>query len=98
MGVPVVATRVSAIPEIITPGETGLLVEPGRPDQMASAMLQGLQDHDLRRKVIAAGRQRVQESFDNVALVDELVQIHRAQLQKAWTQRRGARRVRPARA
>ncbi len=83
MGVPVVATRVSAIPEIITPWETGLLVPPGDPDQMASAMLQGLQDHDLRRKVIAAGRQRVQASFDNVTLVEELVQIHRAQLDTA---------------
>jgi glycosyltransferase involved in cell wall biosynthesis len=83
MGVPVVATRVSAIPEIITPGETGLLVAPGAPGQMASAMRQGLQDHDLRRKVIAAGRQRVQASFDNVTLVNELVQIHRAQLATA---------------
>jgi len=83
MGVPVVATRVSAIPEIITPGETGLLVAPGDPGQMASAMRQGLQDHDLRRKIIAAGRQRVQASFDNVTLVSELVQIHRAQLATA---------------
>lgn len=83
MGVPVVATRISAIPEIITHGETGLLVAPGDPDQMAAAMRQGLQDHDLRRKVIAAGRRRVQASFDNVALVDELVQIHRAQLATA---------------
>jgi len=83
MGVPVVATRVSAIPEIITPGETGLLGAPKGPDRMAAAMLRGLQDHDLRRKVIAAGRQRVQASFDNVTLVDELVRIHRAQLRIA---------------
>ena len=83
MGVPVVATRVSAIPEIITHEETGLLVEPGRPDQMAAAMRRELEDHDLRRKVIAAGRQRVQTAFDNVALIQELVQIYRAQLVKA---------------
>jgi glycosyltransferase involved in cell wall biosynthesis len=91
MGVPVVATRVSAIPEIITPGETGLLVAPGDPGQMASAMMQGLQDHDFRRKVIAAGRQRVQASFDNVTLVDELVHIHRAQLRTASAGRSATR-------
>ena len=83
MGVPAIATRVSAIPEIITHGETGLLVEPGQPDQMASAIRQGLEDHDFRRKVIEAGRRRVQTSFDNVTLVEELVHIHRAQLNSA---------------
>lgn len=81
MGVPVVATRVSAIPEIIAHGETGLLVEPGRPDQMADAMRQGLEDQDLRGNLIAAGRRRVQAGFDNGQLVEELVQIHRNQLQ-----------------
>jgi glycosyltransferase involved in cell wall biosynthesis len=83
MGVPVVATRVSAIPEIITHEETGLLVEPGRPDQMAAAMMRTLEDHDLRRRVVAAGRHRVQTTFDNVTLIQGLVQIYRAQLVKA---------------
>ena len=80
MGVPVVATRVSAIPEIITSGETGLLVEPGRPDQMAAAMMQTLADHDLRCRIIAAGRQRVHAAFDNIKLMEELVEIYRDQL------------------
>ena len=90
MGVPAIATRVSAIPEIITHGETGLLVEPGQPDQMAAAIRQGLEDHDFRRKVIAAGRRRVHTSFDNVTLVEELVHIHRAQLNSASIGRRWA--------
>jgi glycosyltransferase involved in cell wall biosynthesis len=82
MGVPVVATRVSAIPELITHEETGLLVTPGRPDQMAAAMQRGLTDQELRRRMITAGRRHVREAFDNVTLVDELVRIHRAQLHK----------------
>ena len=90
MGVPVVATRVSAIPEIITHRKTGLLVEPNQPDQMASAMRQVLEDHDLRHEVIEAGRRHVQASFDNVALVEELVHIHRAQLLTASIGRRCA--------
>jgi len=88
MGVPVVATRVSAIPEIIAHGETGLLVEPGRPDQMADAIRQGLEDQDLRGNLIAAGRRRVQAGFDNGKLVEELVQIHRNQLQAVSSSRR----------
>jgi glycosyltransferase involved in cell wall biosynthesis len=80
MGVPVVATRVSAIPEIVTHGETGLLVAPGQPEQMAKAMTQGLTDHGLRRRLIAAGQRCVQASFDNVKLAGDLVAIHRRQL------------------
>jgi len=95
MGVPVVATRVSAIPEIITPGETGLLVEPGRPDRMASAMTQALTDHELRRRLIAAGHQRVQASFDNIKLVGELVAIHRHHLQRAVSEQKNIRASQP---
>ena len=77
MGVPVVATRVSAIPEIVTHGETGLLVDPGRPDQMAAAMARALQDHALRRRLIHTGQERVRDGFDNLALVKDLVALYR---------------------
>jgi glycosyltransferase involved in cell wall biosynthesis len=83
MGVPVVATRISALPEIIDHEETGLLVEPGRPDQMAAAMMRALTDRDLRRRAIDAGRHRVQTAFDNVKLIQGLIQVYRAQLVKA---------------
>lgn len=82
MGLPVVATRVSAIPELIAHGETGLLVDPGRPDQLAAAMAQALEDHGLRRRIIAAGRQRVRESFDNARLVEDLVALLGEQLSR----------------
>jgi len=85
MGVPAVATRVSAIPEIITHEETGLLVDPGRADQMAAAMRWALEDYNLRQRVIAAGRRRVQTAFDNVKLIQGLIQIYRAQLAGAQT-------------
>jgi len=37
-GVPVVATAVNAVPDVVVPGETGLLVAPQRPDQLAAAV------------------------------------------------------------
>jgi len=38
-GTPVVASRVGGVPEILASERGGLLVEPGRPDELASAML-----------------------------------------------------------
>lgn len=72
MGVPVVATRVSAIPELIENGRTGLLVEPGNPEALAGAMITALTDPDLRLKMIAAGRERVRRNFHNRNLIGEL--------------------------
>ncbi len=43
-GKPVVATRVSSIPEIVVDGETGLLVPPDDPDALAAAILRVLRD------------------------------------------------------
>jgi glycosyltransferase involved in cell wall biosynthesis len=37
-GIPVVATAVNAVPDVVVPGESGLLVPPGRADLLASAM------------------------------------------------------------
>jgi glycosyltransferase involved in cell wall biosynthesis len=80
MGVPVVATGVSAIPELVEPGETGLLVPPGNPEELADAMRLMLTDSGLRQRVIPAARARVLRDFDNRALVGRLADIYRAAL------------------
>jgi glycosyltransferase involved in cell wall biosynthesis len=80
MGVPVVTTGVSAIPELVESGRTGLLVPPGRPEAMADAMLTLLTDENLRRRVIPAARERVVRDFDNRALVGRLAGIYRQAL------------------
>lgn len=61
---PVVAFDVDGIPEIVVHGETGLLV-PHRDDgALASAIAQLLDDPQLRQRMGAAGRQRVQQRFN----------------------------------
>jgi glycosyltransferase involved in cell wall biosynthesis len=75
MGVPVVATRVSAIPELVGNGKTGLLVAPGQPQQLAEAMLKMLTDEALRARVIPAAQKRVLQDFDNQVLVKELATV-----------------------
>jgi glycosyltransferase involved in cell wall biosynthesis len=75
MGVPVVATRVSAIPELVEDGRTGLLVDPGEHGEMAQCMAKLLGDQQLRHRIIAAGRRRVGEEFDNRKLIHKLAEI-----------------------
>ena len=76
MRVPVVATDVSAIPELVQDGETGLLVHPGRPRQLADAMLRLLTDTKLRTRIIAAAQQRVATTFDNRQLIRDLAEVY----------------------
>ncbi len=64
MGLPVVSTEVSAIPELIEDGVNGLLVPQRAPELLAGAIGRLLQDPALRRRLGASGRQRVVTSFD----------------------------------
>jgi len=61
---PVVGTRLSGIPEVILPGETGLLVEPGDTAGLADALARLLADPALGARLGAAGRRLVLERFD----------------------------------
>jgi glycosyltransferase involved in cell wall biosynthesis len=79
MGVPVVATDISAIPELVQDGQTGLLVSPGSPRKLAEAMLRLLTDMNLRNRITAAARQRVAADFDNRNLIRELAEVYRVE-------------------
>jgi glycosyltransferase involved in cell wall biosynthesis len=77
MGVPVVATAISAIPELVETEKTGLLVQPGQPGQLAEAMIRLLTDTGLRTRVISAARKRVLQDFDNKVLIKQLADIYK---------------------
>jgi glycosyltransferase involved in cell wall biosynthesis len=62
-GLAVLATEVSAIPELIVDRRTGLLVPPGDLDAMTRALAQLIRDPALRRHLGQAGAARVRESF-----------------------------------
>ena len=55
-GIPVVATRVGGIPDIIEDGENGFLVEPGTDVDLAKALEKIAQNADLRRQMSVANR------------------------------------------
>ncbi len=67
-GLPVVASRVGGIAEVVEEGRTGLLVEPGNPRDLAHALELLISDPKLRRAMGRRGRERAQDySWDMVA-------------------------------
>ena len=92
-GVPVVATRVAAVGEVVDDGGTGLLVPPEQPEAIADAVLELLGDDALRARMGAAGREAALAQFDAERAADIYVQAYEAALAYA-ARRRGARLLR----
>lgn len=63
-GTPSIGTRAGGIPEIIQDDVTGVLVDPGQPEQIAQAMIQLLQNDERRLRIGEAGRRHVEGKFD----------------------------------
>ena len=82
-GQPVLATDVSAVPEVVLPGKTGLLVPPSDPQAFADGILQLAGDADLRARYGEAGRHRVRQHFGLDRMVDETLALYEEVLQAA---------------
>jgi glycosyltransferase involved in cell wall biosynthesis len=77
MGKPVVACRVGGTPEVVVDGETGLLVSPGQPAELASALGWLLSRPEEARAMGAAGQRRVRDAFDLEQMVTKIEQAYR---------------------
>ena len=67
-GIPVVATAVNAVSDVVVPGETGLLVPPRRPDLLADAVGYLLDRPVIARRMADAARARLGDRFGAGAL------------------------------
>jgi glycosyltransferase involved in cell wall biosynthesis len=63
VGLPVIASNVGGIPEIIKDGETGMLVPPNNPRGLAEAIMKMATDVELRKRMGTAARKRAAELF-----------------------------------
>ena len=79
-GLPVVATSVGGNVEVVQDGETGFLAPAGEPAKLAEAMLRLATDGELARRMGAAGRRRVESTFDVRAMVRAYEQLYREHL------------------
>ena len=61
---PVIATRINAIPEIVSHGETGFLIEPGDRHQLACRIRELMESPNLGREMGNKGRQVVERKFN----------------------------------
>lgn len=75
-GLPVVATRVGGIPDFISPGEQGLLVEPRDPGGLAAAIAELLSDRTRAASMGDSGRRRRRAEFDLSGTVGEIERIY----------------------
>lgn len=75
-GLPVVATNVSAINEVVADGETGLLVPPRDVPALRHALLTLLRDPQLARQMGVNGRRRLERHFQVRRMVDQTVSLY----------------------
>ena len=72
-GVPVVATAVNAVPDVVVPGRTGLLVPPQRPELLAAAVGHLLDRPEEARRMATAATAWLGDRFEDRALAEALV-------------------------
>lgn len=72
MGLCCLSTRVSAIPELIVEDETGVLVDPGAPEQLSASLEKLIRNPQLRRDLGLAAAQRVRSHFSTDPGLDRL--------------------------
>lgn len=76
-GLPVVATRVGGVPDLVADGETGLLIPPGDPPALARAMARTLADSVRATAWGAEGRRRAEERFRASAVAARYYDLYR---------------------
>jgi glycosyltransferase involved in cell wall biosynthesis len=74
---PVVATSSGGSPEIVRDGIDGLLVPPERPQALAERLDRLLSTPELRRRLGAEGRRRVEERFTLADMLDRTAAVYR---------------------
>jgi len=76
-GVPVIASDVGGVRDAVRDGETGLLVPPAAPGELASAILRLRVDHDLCRRVADRAGREVRERYSVTRMVDAYAGLYR---------------------
>lgn len=80
-GVPVVATRVGGVTEIMRDGENGLLVPPEDPQSMGEAIVKLLKDRSLAKRIAQRARKDAEEKFNLDRMMTETVRVYEEALE-----------------
>lgn len=74
-GLPVIASRVGGVPEIIRTPIEGMLISPRDPDELTAAILQTLDDERLRQDALSAGPARA-EAFSVARMIGQVKRLY----------------------
>jgi len=77
MGLPCVASSVGGVPEVVTDGETGLLVPAEDPSALAEAIIRLAKDKKLAQKIAKAGQRKARSDFGAKTMVDRISAVYR---------------------
>lgn len=80
MEIPVISTVIAGIPELIENERSGLLVAPGRADQLADAIERLISDPELRRRLGAQGAEKVAAEFSSRGTAEDLHAVFAARV------------------
>lgn len=75
MGIPVISTNVSGVPEAVIDQRTGFCVNPHDPRQLAKSMEFVLNSPEMARELGRAGRHHIEEHFDDKVHMKQLIQM-----------------------
>jgi glycosyltransferase involved in cell wall biosynthesis len=82
MGKPCVSFDIDGAPEVVIPDETGYLVQPGDSEGLADAITRLLDDPDLRARMGASGRRKVDPAFRAETMVNEISNVYQKLVKK----------------
>ncbi len=79
-GIPVLASHVASLPELVVDGETGLLVPPADVHALAGALARLLSDASLRAQLGSAAGVRARDAFSLPRMIEETLEAYREAL------------------
>jgi len=82
VGVPVVASKVGGIVDIIKNGDTGLFSSPGEPRSIAEAVIKLLKDRELAEHISERARRNVEKHYSHVRMSEETIKIYQQALRR----------------
>jgi len=80
-GVPVIASEVGGLPEVVVHGESGLLVPPGDAEVLADALRLLIERRDYRERLALYGKVRAAQLFSRQAMIEATLREYRAVIQ-----------------
>lgn len=75
-GLPVIASKIGGVVDVVEDGKSGILVEPGDISGLSTAMIRLLKDAELRQRLGAEARRRIVEGFSIDRIADEYIKLY----------------------